>query len=699
MYTRPHPTTPPSSPPSTFNTPTSPPVPAEGCARFSPYEERLQKLDSIYEQSEHPIVDGWRMVGAGGVGNPWSEERRRPRPQDFPRLDIAATIGGAEMEEGQLAGSQGGNGGDASRADGGRMEEDIDEDTSARTRKAMKVLENHIRDRTPFVQVSSRRMQAVMGMRNDLAFGSCPSLFLLSTFSLFCISAENFCAIVQADLPEIKRPTASISLPSPTISTSSLDAGHSARTLSRNPSTSTFKFINPLSPLTSPSINPSTGKGLREWLLSQGKQFGMRKTECRSISFHDFTPDMRNNGWSNKLLGHFAADGSSSSRCDFYQVDLPITHTSPTTGVQTATTQTWLWFLISCPLLSVNPKNTSTRPRSHSKISHPSSVQSSPHQTYHTPATYPSSSPTPWPNSSPLLSAHQFASEGEGSRLPPNFQTPVPTSWMVFACPLDNVTSYPEAVDTQQAPPSSSSNPLSCRSKRALLINKNGLGASKKAYKRRDFDFSHNGVPVFEFNSSTSGLFPSHENLPPFLEIGELGPFYHGDEFSLLSDAEFEHKVKSVEENRTENWLGEVVEGGNDLQSPYSGQWWKVFYESVGRDAARWEGIRGAMGRGRCRVVLRYAEFEVDPDSQNNFGEMDVDAIGLGIGGLENVGGGGEGKKIRERLVGRQRLTRSETRRRSGLGMSEVSSSGVVVGIGNKDLVAGKGVKGGRGKK
>ena len=79
--------------------------------------------------------------------------------------------------------------------------------------------------------------------------------------------------------------------------------------------------MNPLSPHNSPSVDPNTGKGLREWLLSKGKEYGMRKRECRSISFHDFTPDMRSNGWSNKLLGHYAAN-SAGERVDFYEIDL-----------------------------------------------------------------------------------------------------------------------------------------------------------------------------------------------------------------------------------------------------------------------------------------------------------------------------------------------------------------------------------------
>ena len=59
-------------------------------------------------------------------------------------------------------------------------------------------------------------------------------------------------------------------------------------------------------------------------MLSKGKEFGMRKKECRSISFHDFTPDMRNNSWSNKLLGHFTVGEGKEGRerVDYYEVDL-----------------------------------------------------------------------------------------------------------------------------------------------------------------------------------------------------------------------------------------------------------------------------------------------------------------------------------------------------------------------------------------
>jgi hypothetical protein len=132
---------------------------------------------------------------------------------------------------------------------------------------------------------------------------------------------------LMADLPELRRPAPShfngFSTNSSPLSYTP-DAGTAARTLARNGfSFSPYNLnpLSPLSPLNTPSVDLVTGKGLREWLLSKGKEFGMRKKECRSISFHDFTPDMRNNNWSNKLLGHFVSDGARE-RVDYYEVDL-----------------------------------------------------------------------------------------------------------------------------------------------------------------------------------------------------------------------------------------------------------------------------------------------------------------------------------------------------------------------------------------
>ncbi|PMD35020.1 hypothetical protein L207DRAFT_638481 [Hyaloscypha variabilis F] len=620
-----------SSPPREFLPPSSPPVPGEGVARLAPHSPALNELDKVYERSEHARpepVEGWRMIGAGGVGNPWSEEKRADREDD------------GMGENGQGREKKG------PASSGLAPSLDLDEGVEVRARKALKVLEDHLRDRMPFVQLSSKRMQAVMGVRNNFPF----------------------------DLPDTKRSSASICMPT---SPSGLDAGLSLRTASRNPST--FKFMNPLSPHNSPYVDPNTGKGLREWLLSKGKEYGMRKRECRSISFHDFTPDMRSNGWSNKLLGHYAAN-SAGERVDFYEIDLPTPN---------STTQPWIWFLISRPLLSINPKNTSTRPPHQNKISHPSSTP----QTFYTPSSL---------SSSPLdTSTHT-------SSLPPNFPAPVQTSWMVFACPLSNVVAYPEALDAQ--PPSQCT--ILSRASRPSSQNQNQNGG-KKLYKRRDFDFSRNGIPIFEFHapsfpsppSTSSSTQTSHQLAhQQFLSIGEIGPFYPGDLCSPLPEAEYIQNIKSFQDKAKAK--AEAIAAGRDgeeerkVVSPWSGQWWKVFYEGVSGEVGRWEGVKASMGRGKCRVVVRFTEWEGEDEGER----MDLDreeGVGLGLSGVEGVGMGlggmgmGESRKIKERLVGRGRMTRSETRRRSGLGMGEVSSSGVVMGIGAAGGVKGKS-KGGK---
>jgi hypothetical protein len=293
---------------------------------------------------------------------------------------------------------------------------------------------------------------------------------------------------------------------------------------------------------------------------------------------------------------------------------------------------------------------------------------------------------------------------------------------MVFACPLENVTAYPETIES--APPSNSTSssipPLLRQRNQFPSTNGNRNGWGKKIHKRRDFDISHNGIPLFEFSLPNSSPFPHPENLPSFLEVGDLGPFYQGDEFEAYEKAEYEEMVQEAAAQK--NWLGDEIPGSRAMvPSPNSGYWWKGFYALVEQDAERWQSVKNAMGRGKCRVVVRYEEFEGDVELMGEGGGVDGDVemedrvYGLGIE-FEDGGGGrglGVGKK-KERLVGRQRVTRSEARRRSGLGLSEVSSGGVVMGVGvpvgevarsravgNKDLsaagVVGVGVgKGGK---
>lgn len=63
---------------------------------------------------------------------------------------------------------------------------------------------------------------------------------------------------------------------------------------------------------------------LRESLLLHGRQpYGNHaKTELRSLSFHDLTPDMRTGGFKNELLAHFEADIEGRTRLVSYEVDM-----------------------------------------------------------------------------------------------------------------------------------------------------------------------------------------------------------------------------------------------------------------------------------------------------------------------------------------------------------------------------------------
>lgn len=68
-------------------------------------------------------------------------------------------------------------------------------------------------------------------------------------------------------------------------------------------------------------VDKDTGQGLREFLLQKGKEGGMSKRECKSISIHDFTPDVRTLQHTNVLLAHYDVK-DPGERCDVYEVDL-----------------------------------------------------------------------------------------------------------------------------------------------------------------------------------------------------------------------------------------------------------------------------------------------------------------------------------------------------------------------------------------
>ncbi|TGO65673.1 hypothetical protein BOTNAR_0075g00230 [Botryotinia narcissicola] len=340
-------------------------------------------------------------------------------------------------------------------------------------------------------------------------------------------------------------------------------------------------------PFFPPSVNPYTGEGLREYLLTRASMTGSVKRECRSISFHDFTPDVRTGDFRNQLLVHFGVDGiSSCERVEVVELGLPDI---------TGTLHPWLSIFIQRPLV------TATSP---------------------SPALHSTSTTT---------------------TTPPNFPSPTPTTWLCIAVPISNITSYPIQPDTT-IPPSLLESTFS--------HSQHGL-PTKKIAKRQDYDFSFQGTPIFEF--STRALFPQPENPFPntaptadFLSIEVPRPYDPSDPYleflpqisrnPVLLQREVRKYARAAgvagEELHT---YGDVMvdESGVDVSeevSPNEGIWWCEFYRGITRDRIRWERVKRCMGRGRCRVVLRWQDV---PDEMKRLGGRSsastTSGIGLGV--------------------------------------------------------------------
>lgn len=137
---------------------------------------------------------------------------------------------------------------------------------------------------------------------------------------------------------------------------------------------------------------------------------------------------------------------------------------------------------------------------------------------------------------------------------------------------------------------------------------------------RQDYDFSHAGIPIFEHSSVEfiSKLYPK-DHIPQrgtrFLSVENLGGHDPYDYCGHLSAQVYLDKLDDREESpekKTEmNEYGEPREAPIGLQSPKSGIWWEEFIKGVDKDSMVWEDIRSAMGRGKCRVVVRWSETEI----------------------------------------------------------------------------------------
>ena len=178
-----------------------------------------------------------------------------------------------------------------------------EEEDETRNKAALKTLERHIQDRTPYAELASARLQAICGVRNE------------TVFELPELAKRNLSPSVRALYDKCE-----VEFGKPNVDKGGMKATAVARSggaLGRKDGGIGF---TPKSPLGMQLVDKETGKGLREFLLQKGKECGMRKRECKSITFHDFTPDMRTGNHRNILLGHYEAD--KGERVNVYEVDL-----------------------------------------------------------------------------------------------------------------------------------------------------------------------------------------------------------------------------------------------------------------------------------------------------------------------------------------------------------------------------------------
>jgi hypothetical protein len=175
----------------------------------------------------------------------------------------------------------------------------LDETTHA-GRAALDILEQHVHDRAPYVQLVGARLQAIVGARNENVFelpaGGVAGSPLLGLFPDLAASVGTGMGMGMGMGGCKKRRDSGVNM----------DAGLGAgapKTLGMH------------------VVDKETGHGLREFLLQKGKEMGVRKRECRAISFHDFTPDIRTNRHANVLVAHYEVR-KPGERCDVYEVDL-----------------------------------------------------------------------------------------------------------------------------------------------------------------------------------------------------------------------------------------------------------------------------------------------------------------------------------------------------------------------------------------
>lgn len=182
------------------------------------------------------------------------------------------------------------------------------------------MLDKNFADRTPYVQLANRRLQAVLGTRNEHVF-DLPSISSGSNTAK--LRLENLYDIPDGSIWGKRVGAERISKsgvedkPMGTYVNAG-DAGKKDK--GKRPKRTSAHLESHHSAI--PNVDKVTGAGLREFLLSKGRERGQKQRRCASISICDFTPEMRTHGYADKLLGRWEGGLEKGQRVEVHEVEL-----------------------------------------------------------------------------------------------------------------------------------------------------------------------------------------------------------------------------------------------------------------------------------------------------------------------------------------------------------------------------------------
>jgi len=234
----------------------------------------------------------------------------------------------------------------------------------------------------------------------------------------------------------------------------------------------------------------------------------------------------------------------------------------------------------------------------------------------------------------------------------PNLPYPIPTSSVIFALPKAHCTTYPVRTEDFHSHSSPKKETLPFRhtyNKPLPSTSKPKPKESNTINKRTDIDLSFSGLPIFEFSpKSTESELSTWSSYITTLATHPS--------IASLPTSKYETELLRLEKLHSDGidgfWLS--VDGAE-----------KRFNEGLIKEVEKWQEIKACMGRGKCRLVLRWSESKVEAEDGEAF-----EGLGMGLGG--EIGATG----------GFKRTTRSQSRNRSALSKEIGVGNGVLMGVG-----------------